>query len=270
MFNPHDSNSPPRFNISADGNFDVDALYGRGMLPDSSTNSRASGSSSNLYELTGPLLARWTRDVPDAGLHLVAAFRPTDPTVRRMGEIPSSDVVHTTGPARTVRHVSRQVSMPSTPYTVPQTLGAETSSTITAETRAPLPLLSSQGSQSQTVTITKEVREQILHTAKCKIVASLFTRDAMSQTSSDRKRLVRQAIMNVVPWFCSLNTSFNSVVNKAQCKVVSQALTSTCGKVIDIARSGVPHAYELYRPSHHTTGLSPGQCWSMGFHSHID
>jgi hypothetical protein len=121
-----------------------------------------------------------------------------------------------------------------------------------------------------------EDQDQILHTAKCKIVASLFTRDVMAQTSDDCKCLVKQAIMNAVPQFCSLNSkyifnpsatillncsiaSFNLVVNKAQCQVVSQALTSACGKVINIAHSGVPHAYELYHPSHHTTELSPVQ-----------
>lgn len=46
--------------------------------------------------------------------------------------------------------------------------------------------------------------------------------------------------------------SFNSLVTKEQYRSVSQALTNARGKIIDIARSGVPHAYKLYRPRGYT------------------
>lgn len=82
--NSLDDHTPPQFNIDEDGNFDVDALYGRAagqMVP---PQPEASGSS----------LPRSARDTADGGVQLIPAFRPTNPSMMRRGEIPAGDVVH--------------------------------------------------------------------------------------------------------------------------------------------------------------------------------
>lgn len=79
-----DDHTTPQFNIDEDGNFDVDALYGRAagqmvpLQPEASTSS----------------LPRSARDTSDGGVQLVPAFRPTNPTMMQRGEIPAGDVVH--------------------------------------------------------------------------------------------------------------------------------------------------------------------------------
>ncbi|KAG1908812.1 uncharacterized protein F5891DRAFT_974120 [Suillus fuscotomentosus] len=107
----------------------------------------------------------------------------------------------------------------------------------------------SSSSQPQDITPTKEVHQQIICKAKHGVVGWLFTKYAMSQTAADRKHLIKKAILDAVPRIFSLTVSFNSLVTKEQYRPVSQALTNARGKIIDIARSGVPHAYELYCPS---------------------
>ncbi|KAG1726382.1 hypothetical protein EDB19DRAFT_1833443 [Suillus lakei] len=84
----------------------------------------------------------------------------------------------------------------------------------------------------------------------CNIVGLLFTQNVMSQTTADWKGLVKAAVMDTVPQFSSLTVSFNSIINKVQFRSISQALTNAHGKIIDIAHSSVPHAYNLYHPRH--------------------
>lgn len=109
---------------------------------------------------------------------------------------------------------------------------------------------SSSTSHVRNITLAKEVREQIVGDAKRDIVGVLFTENAVSQTPADRKTVIKAAVMHAVPRFSSLTVTFNAIVNKDQLRTLSQALTNARGKIIDIARSGVPHAYNLYRPRH--------------------
>lgn len=235
-----DDNMTPQFCIDDDGNFDIDALYGRMMLPP-----QASGSS----------LPRSARDTSDGGVQLVPAFKPTNPTMMRRGEIPLGDVVHTIGPARTVRRATRQVSMPSTPYTIPQALPSTADAQRPTETETPTvadtgTVIPPSSVSPPSVTITKEVRDQIVGDARRDIVGSLFTENAMSQTSADRKNLVKSAIMRACPRFSALNVSFNAIISKEQIRSLSQTLSNARGKIFEMARSGVPLAYHLYRPRH--------------------
>ncbi|KAG1886333.1 uncharacterized protein F5891DRAFT_1201213 [Suillus fuscotomentosus] len=229
----HSGSIPPHFTLGDDGNFDIDALYGQ-----AGRQTLTDALRSDPYTDADLPMSRWTGHAPDRG----------------RGEIPSSDVVHTTGPARTVRRVTRQVSMPSTPYAVPRTLvSSDAQSPVAIEVRAgPSVMEPSSSSQPQDITPTKEVRQQIVCKAKHGVVGWLFTKYAMSQTAADRKRLIKKAILDAVPRIFSSTVSFNSLVTKEQYRSVSQALTNARGKIIDIARSGVPHAYELYRPSGYT------------------
>lgn len=48
----------------------------------------------------------------------------------------------------------------------------------------------------------------------------------------------------------SLIVSFNAIINKEQIRSLSQSLSNARGKIIEMARSGVPLAYDLYRPRH--------------------
>lgn len=59
------------------------------------------------------------------------------------------------------------------------------------------------------VTITKEVCDQIVGDARCDIVGSLFTENAMSQSSTDRKNVVKSAIMLACPRFSALNGEYS-------------------------------------------------------------
>ncbi|KAG1891935.1 uncharacterized protein F5891DRAFT_986428 [Suillus fuscotomentosus] len=203
-------------------NFDIDTLYGqagRQMLTDTLR--------SDPYTDADLPMSQWSGHVPDCRVHLVPAYKPTDLTMMQRGEIPSSNIVHTTGLARTIQCVTRQVSMPSTPYAVPQTL-------------------------PQDITPTKEVRQQIICKAKHGVVDWLFMKYAMLQTAADQKHLIKKAILDTVLKIFSLTILCNSLVTKEQYCSVSQALTNAHGKIIDIARSSVPHAYELYCLKGHT------------------
>ncbi|KAG2753850.1 hypothetical protein P692DRAFT_20870647 [Suillus brevipes Sb2] len=220
-----DDNTTPQFNIDEDGNFDIEALYGRTsgqMLPP-----QASGSS----------LPRSVRDTSDGGVQLVPAFKPTNPTLMRRGEIPAGDVVHTIGPARTVLPSTGDAQRPA----------VETETPTAADTRTMTP---SSSVSPPMVTLTEEVRNQILGDAKRDIVGSLFMENAMSQTSAERKNIIKAVIMSACPRFSALTVSLNAIINKEQMRSLSQTLSNARGKIIDMARSGVPFAYDLYRPRH--------------------
>lgn len=94
--------------------------------------------------------------------------------------------------------------MPSTPYAVPRTLvSSDAQSPVAIEVRdgpsVMEPSSSSSSSQPQDITPTKEVRQQIVCKAKHGVVGWLFTKHAMSQTATDRKRLIKKAILDAVP-----------------------------------------------------------------------
>lgn len=152
-------------------------------------------------------------DARDGGVHLVPAYEPTDLTTMRRGEIPSCSVVHTMGSAWTVRGATWKVSMSSTPYTVWRTLvSSHVQSPVTTETHATTPATGS--SQPHNITMTKEICGQIVRSTKHDDVGVFFTKNATSHTAADQKRLVKAAIIDAAPQFCSSTVSFNSIVNK--------------------------------------------------------
>jgi hypothetical protein len=103
----------------------------------------------------------------------------------------------------------RQVSMPSTPYIVPQAR-TETQNPVATKTHTVAPAVeSSQAPQAIHVHVTDETHKQIMCRAKCNIVGSLFSRDAMSQTTVDRKHIVKAATLDAVPQFTSLTGVFS-------------------------------------------------------------
>jgi len=99
--------------------------------------------------------------------------------------------------------------MPSTPYIVPQAR-TEMQNPITTKTHTVAPVVKlSQAPQAIHVHVTDETRKQIMCRVKCNIVGSLFSRDAMSQTTVDRKCIVKAAILDAVPQFTSLTGAFS-------------------------------------------------------------
>ncbi|KAG2362496.1 hypothetical protein BDR07DRAFT_1025026 [Suillus spraguei] len=131
MFNPHDGaggwsnpDTAPQFRVDENGDFDLEALYGPtaasslnhqgqpnfdadqdgnpnvGLEPLHGPTASSSNPHQQMLEVLNPYahasapLPRWTTDSPDAGVHLVLAYKPTELTRLWRGEIPPSDVVH--------------------------------------------------------------------------------------------------------------------------------------------------------------------------------
>ncbi|KAG1812737.1 hypothetical protein EV424DRAFT_1542000 [Suillus variegatus] len=215
----HSDSIPPHFTLGDDGNFDIDALYGQ-----AGRQTLTDALRSDPYTDANLPMSRWSGHAPDRGVHLVPAYKPTDLTTMRRGKIPSSDVVHGL----------------QGPYDIPVAIEVRDGPSVME------PSSSSSSPQPQDIMPTKEVRQQIVCKAKHGVVGWLFTKHVMSQTATDQKRLIKKAILDAVPRI------FPSTVTKEQYRSVSQALTNAHGKIIDIACSGVPHVYELYRPRGYT------------------
>ncbi|KAG1758939.1 hypothetical protein EDD22DRAFT_849608 [Suillus occidentalis] len=145
---------------------------------------------------------------------------PMNPSIMWRGEIPTGDVVHTTGPARTVQHVTQQVLIPWMPYTIPQLL----------------PL---------TANAQPAVETELLPTADAGTVIPPSSVSLPSVTTM--KKVYDQIVGDVRR---DIVVSFNVIINKEQVHMLSQSLLNAHRKIIEMAHSGVPLTYDLYHPRH--------------------
>ncbi|KAG1759914.1 hypothetical protein EDD22DRAFT_848923 [Suillus occidentalis] len=169
------------------------------------------------------------------------------------GEIPGSQVIHTTGPARSSDRRRRARAMPGTPYPTHQdpvqlsVVAATVQRTATTDATAS-PAGAPLAGENRYFQVTGAVRDQIFQRAKELVLGTVFTKDAMASSSTDKKRIIKAAIRKATPRFPGLrgtprweNQSKDGTKIWRMVVVVRAHLTS-------IIRDGIVMGYTLFPP----------------------
>ncbi|KAG1898799.1 uncharacterized protein F5891DRAFT_1187514 [Suillus fuscotomentosus] len=180
-----------------------------------------------------------------------ASTSATDATPIQQGEIPCMDVMHTAGPAREPKQRGQQRAMPPTPHLIPYPAthpqGASESAP-TASASASASTSQPMSSTSDLIQLTDNIIGQTMKMATRLVTRELFEEQAMAINKAAKKIMLNRVIRDSIPRCFGPNTTFQEFITNKHRKEVANALSSTCGKLIEFARDGVFHAYRLFPP----------------------
>ncbi|KAG1885928.1 uncharacterized protein F5891DRAFT_1201295 [Suillus fuscotomentosus] len=180
-----------------------------------------------------------------------ASMSMLDTTLIQQGEIPQTDVMHTAGPARLAKRRGGQRLMPPTPRmapyptTRPQTTESLTSQIAMSSTHAdPTPT---------TIIVPDPTIGQTMKGVMKLVTRKLFTLNVMTIDKAPKKAMLTKVIHDSLPQCFGPNTTIQNFITSKHQSKVANTLSVTCGKVVEFARMGAFHAYQLFPPLHSTT-----------------
>ncbi|KAG1848907.1 hypothetical protein F4604DRAFT_1687609 [Suillus subluteus] len=166
-----------------------------------------------------------------------------------MGEIPVSQVIHTTGPARSSDRRRCARKLPGTPYLTRQ--DSDVQANIAATTEANITVVqatSGAPDNNRYFMVTGAVRDQIFQRAKELAMGVIFTKDAMATSTDDKNLIVKSLLRQATPKFPGLSgtprwSNQSKDVTKIWRKVIVVRTV-----LMTFTRDGIVVAYDLFPP----------------------
>ncbi|KAG1882073.1 hypothetical protein F4604DRAFT_1921777 [Suillus subluteus] len=166
-----------------------------------------------------------------------------------MGEIPVSQVIHTTGPARSSDRWRRARKLPRTPYLTCQDSDVQANIAVTTEANVTVVQATSGApDDNRYFMVTGAIRDQIFQRAKELAMGVIFTKDAMATSTDDKNLVVKSLLRQATPKFPGLSGT-------PRWSNQSKDITKIWRKVIVVrtvlmtfTRDGIVVAYDLFPP----------------------
>ncbi|KAG1908306.1 uncharacterized protein F5891DRAFT_973748 [Suillus fuscotomentosus] len=166
-----------------------------------------------------------------------------------MGEIPRSQVIHTTGPARSSNRRRRTRQLPGTPQfthespVVPATTQADVTATMHAT-----PSHAGASGDNHYFQVTGPICDQIFKRSKELVVGIALTKDAMALSTADKKRIIKSIIRKATPKIPGLNGIPRWENQTKDLATIWRAVIVMRTAVTTLTREGVVMAYGLFPP----------------------
>ncbi|KAG1830964.1 hypothetical protein DFJ58DRAFT_736800 [Suillus subalutaceus] len=123
-----------------------------------------------------------------------------------MGEIPVSQVIHTTGPARSSDRQRRARKLPGTLYLTHQDSDVQANIAVTTEANVTVVQATSGApDDNRHFMVTGAIRDQIFQCAKELAMGVIFTKDAMATSTDDKNLIVKSLLRQATPKFPGLS-----------------------------------------------------------------
>ncbi|KAG1842447.1 hypothetical protein C8R48DRAFT_679003 [Suillus tomentosus] len=165
------------------------------------------------------------------------------------GEIPRSQVIHTTGPARSSNRRRRTRQLPGTPQfthespVVPATTQADVTATMHAT-----PSHAGASGDNHYFQVTGPIRDQIFKRSKELVVGIALTKDAMASSTADKKRIIKSIIRKATPKIPGLNGIPRWENQTKDLATIWRAVIVMRTAVTTLTREGIVMAYGLFPP----------------------
>ncbi|KAG2084185.1 hypothetical protein BD769DRAFT_1397704 [Suillus cothurnatus] len=228
--------------------------HGQDTLNDSGPIEYPSGPGPSVYPEPAAPVPRWIKDAPDEGISIIDRGNGLSPLASdlaliRQGEIPLSEVVHTTGPARTMTtRAVRHVNMPPTPYIVSRTptIHTKTHSTVKQhETTS-----DAAGGASSSAMVSQNVIRLM--------------------PEKKKRRIIDDVIQESVLQFFGPNAVFQEFITSARHQVISNAISTRHRKMVEFTCEGVCDAFQLFPPQGHALPADQYRTARVGLFIHGD
>ncbi|KAG1795238.1 uncharacterized protein BJ212DRAFT_1306649 [Suillus subaureus] len=195
----------------------------------------------------GTPLLPWVDEAPNGGVSVVdqgTGFIPlaTNLALIWQGEIPRGEVVHTRGPARTMRKCNTRADLPGTPYLILQA----PHSTTELQTRA----TSSQAHTTalQTPIAAEHLAATLKTGAKVLIARVIFTKHTMTQKRKKHIAQFEDTIKDSTPCCLEVGVVIENFITNVHRRQVLNTLSNICGKIAQFSHDSVFVSYKLFPP----------------------
>ncbi|KAG1871822.1 hypothetical protein DFJ58DRAFT_837138 [Suillus subalutaceus] len=166
-----------------------------------------------------------------------------------VGEIPVSQVIHTTGPAQSSDRWRHARKLPGTPYLTRQdsdvwaNIAATTEVNVTVVQATP-----GAPDDNRYFMVTGAVRDQIFQHAKELAMGVIFTKEAMASSTDDKNCIVKNLLRQATPKFPGLSgtprwSNKSKDIMKIWCNIIVVRTV-----LMTFTRDGIVMAYDLFPP----------------------